>query len=204
MCEHVWQLQTLILPLSSFYHGSSLTFDPSRMRDLQGTLLMNSIFARMEFCVCVCVCMWKRALRDQSIKEDRFSRDRVVKENQYTSDIFYPPHTQTHKNTQMGWLHPHIPMQKPYNIQTTQLKGQMGVTHHLLYWKNSSESIKLSLSLSETQVIIFVWKIDSSRALVRAWLVVWLSGNERGFMLIPAGSESGHQGMSVCFLAFFL
>jgi len=77
------------------------------------------------------------------------------------------------------------------------------VTHHLLYWKNSSESIKLSLSLSETQVIIFVWKIDSSRALVRAWLVVWLSGNDRGFMLIPAGSESGHQGMSV-FSTFFL
>ncbi len=56
VCECVWQFQTLILPLSSFYHGSSLTFDPSRMRDLQGTLLTNSIFARMEYCVCVCVC----------------------------------------------------------------------------------------------------------------------------------------------------
>lgn len=97
--------------------------------------------------------------------------------------------------------HPYRNIQ--YSNGTTK-RGRYGGRRHAssfaFYCGNSSESNKLWLFLlSETQVIIFVWKIDGFRSPVRVWLVAWLSGNERGFTLMPAGSESAHQGTAVFF-----
>ncbi len=172
------------------------------MRDLQGTLLTNSIFARMEYCVCVCVC------ERECLETNQSRRPIQLRQSSQREPIhlrYILPHTHT------GWLHQHILMQKTYGIQMTQLKWQMGhnsylwehVTRHLCYWKNSSEVSNSPFSLRNTGDNLRV-KNRFLQNTCQAWLVVWLSGNERGFMLIPAGSESGHRGMSVFFFPFFL